>query len=364
MTTHSTGHGTPPGDEPATPAGPSGRSAATGASGLPEGTVLWKAHGTGNSFLLLDDPKGLVDVTPATVASLCDVSRGIGADGLIRCVRVDGRWFMDYRNADGSLAEMCGNGVRVFVDHLRRVGLVDLAEGEVLEVGTRGGVRTVRALGPRPVQVPGPVWERGAHEADAEGGAAAGGGTEQWYSVDMGLAVSSGVADVSVTVVGLEGTFEGIRVAMPNPHVVIDVRSRAALRDAVLPATDIHSAPEALRPVYDPDPEGGINLELVVDVSEPGAPVGHLLMRVLERGVGETRSCGTGCCAAAVASAARRGAAAPGTWIVEVPGGCVQVELGGGSPDGASVGSPVVSPPSGVTLSGPATPVAEIRSLS
>lgn len=355
MTTHSTEHGAPAGDAPATPTGPSGRSAATGGSALPGGTVLWKAHGTGNSFLLLDDPEGLVDVTPATVASLCDVSRGIGADGLIRCVRVDGRWFMDYRNADGSLAEMCGNGVRVFVDHLRRVGLVDLAEGEVLEVGTRGGTKRVRTLGPRPAQVPGPVWERGVTGSDGRDGPTGAapadtGGTEQWYSIDMGPAVTTGRADTSVTVVGLEGVFEGIRVAMPNPHVVIDVATREALCAAVLPTTDIHAAPAGLRPTYDPDPAGGINLELVVDVTEPGAQVGHLLMRVLERGVGETRSCGTGCCAAAVASAARRGAGAPGTWIVEVPGGSVRVDLG----EDAS---------SGVTLSGPATPVAEVRSV-
>ncbi|MGO3796185.1 MAG: diaminopimelate epimerase [Pauljensenia sp.] len=377
MTTHLETHGTATGEGPATLAGSAGGSAATGDSGLPAGTVLWKAHGTGNSFLLLDDPEGQMDVDPATVAALCDVSRGIGADGLIRCVRADGRWFMDYRNADGSLAEMCGNGVRVFVDHLQGVGLVDLGEDEVLEVGTRGGVKRVRALGPRPMQVPGPVWQRGAQRPLVEesavresgavsdspegagGWAGTGAGvgaapadtdaTEQWYSIDMGPAVSTGVPDMTVTVVGLEETFEGIRVAMPNPHVVVDVSSREALRDAVLPTTDIHLAPVGLRPAYHPDPASGINLELVVDVSEPGAEIGHLLMRVLERGVGETQSCGTGCCAAAVASAARRGAGAPRTWIVEVPGGSVRVDLG----EGSSL--------SGVTLSGPATPIAEAR---
>ena len=377
-------HGSASGEAPATPTDQLQGSGLPRDPDLPAGTVLWKAHGTQNSFLLVDDPEGLVDVSPATVATLCDVSRGIGADGLIRCVRVNGRWFMDYRNADGSLAEMCGNGVRVFVDHLRRVGLVDLAGGDVLEVGTRGGTKRVRALGPRPAQVPGPVWERGTpgRAAGEGGGVPAGGvpggpvatggvptgavpahtgGSEQWYAIDMGPAATTGVADTSVTVVGLEGVFEGIRVAMPNPHVVIDVASREALRDAVLPTTDIHAAPEGLRPTYDPDPAGGINLELVVDVTEPGAQVGHLLMRVLERGVGETRSCGTGCCAAAVASAARRGAGAPRTWIVEVPGGSVRVDLGEGTPSSGAGSSGAGQP--GVTLSGPATPIAEVRSV-
>jgi len=315
---------------PAAPPSSRVRGAGTTRFGLPAGTRLTKAHGTGNCFLLVDDPTGRLDISAASVAALCDVATGIGADGLIRCVRVDGRWFMDYRNADGSPAEMCGNGIRVLVDHLRRGGLADLAEGEALEVATRGGIRTVRALGPRPAQA---LGDKGA--------------TDQWYSVDMGPAVSSGATDMSVSVVGLEGTFDGIRVALPNPHVVIDVRSRGALRRAVLPTTDLRSASSGVRPVYDPDPAEGINLELVVDVTEAGAEVGHLLMRVLERGVGETLSCGTGCCAAAVAGALRRGSGAPRSWIVDVPGGRVHVEL-------------PTEPGGSVTLSGPAVEVAQI----
>ena len=317
--------------------------------GLSASTRLWKAHATGNSFVLADDEAREPDPPAALVAALCDVSRGIGADGYLGCVHRGGRWFMDYRNADGSIAEMCGNGIRAFVDHLRRVGLVDLAVGEEMRVGTRGGVRGVRALGPRPAQVPSPVWDRPAggptpHEGVPVDAVQV---PDEWYAVDMGPSLSSGVADTRVRVAGLEDTYEGIRVSMPNPHVVIDVGTRPALRRAVLPGVDARRAPALLRPAVTPDPPEGTNLELVVDVSEPGASTGHLLMRVLERGVGETRSCGTGCCAAAVAAAARRGEGAPTSWVVEVPGGAVQVDLPG-------------VPGGSVVLSGPATPVARI----
>lgn len=312
--------------------------------GLPAGTRLTKAHGTGNCFLLLDDPDGRLDIPASSVAALCAVSTGIGADGLIRCVREGGTWFMDYRNADGSIAEMCGNGIRVFVDHLRRTGLAPLETGEALPVRTRGGMRRVRVLGPGGI--------RGA-----------GGARGDWYSVDMGPAATSGVADMRVGVVGLRGAFDAIRVALPNPHAVIDVRTREALEAAVLPGADVLAAPAGLRPSYDPWPAEGVNLELTVDITEGRAgrgagpragghaEQGHLVMRVLERGVGETQSCGTGCCAAAVAAAIRRGGVergAPADWRVDVPGGTVGVRLPA-EPDGS------------VILSGPAVEIAEIR---
>src|SRR5919108_2575815 len=115
-----------------------------------------KGHGTENDFVILPDPGGSLDLTPAMVARLCDRRAGIGADGVLRVVRTkavlpgdgealpgdgEAEWFMDYRNADGSVAEMCGNGIRVFARYLVRHGL---AAGPEFTVATRSGPRLVR----------------------------------------------------------------------------------------------------------------------------------------------------------------------------------------------------------------------------
>src|SRR3954447_7045445 len=113
-----------------------------------------KGHGTGNDFVILPDPDGALALTPELVAALCDRHRGIGADGVLRVVRsakhpsaadlaAEAEWFMDYWNADGSIAEMCGNGVRVFTRYLVAN---DLAEpsADGLPIATRAGV--VRAV--------------------------------------------------------------------------------------------------------------------------------------------------------------------------------------------------------------------------
>lgn len=294
------------------------------------GLRLAKAHGTGNSFIVYADPEGTRDVEAAEVARLCSPAFGIGADGLMRATRVEGRWFMDYRNADGSIAEMCGNGIRVLVDHLRREGLVS---GPSVEVGTRGGVRTVEIL-------------------EGEDGYS--------YRVDMGPAASTCAESVLVRVPAVEGERGGIFVDMPNPHTVIALDSVQALESAILPTVDAALAPESMRPVLVPANPRGTNLELVVDLGDEdavGGRVGRIRMRVLERGVGETLSCGTGCCAAALATAIRRGEGAPSSWIVEIPGGRVRVDLPGVLE--WSGGAPRVTGAS-VMLSGPAIRVALI----
>ena len=281
-----------------------------------------KGHGTQNDFVLLDDRDALVDLSAGLVRGLTDRRAGVGGDGVIRVVASelvpegvealgqdpDARWFMDYRNADGSVAEMCGNGVRVFAAYLERLGLWDASAGELV-LGTRAGVRRVR-------RVPVP----------------AGVGDDVWYAVDMGpwhlpggpQAVRDG-ADAEVAVAGLEVARAGLSVDVGNPHVVL------ALQDEdELTAADLTRAP-----VVTPVPVNGTNVELVVPLGEheasDGSLVGRVRMRVHERGVGETRSCGTGACAAALAVRTWAGAGAPDVWLVDVPGGSVRVRV---LPDG------------------------------
>ena len=330
---------------------------------LPRRARLAKAHGCGNSFVVATDADDSHDPGAEEVRALCSQAFGIGADGFIRCVRSGGAWFMDYRNADGSKAEMCGNGVRVFVDHLRREGMVRLAPGESLDVLTRGGTRTVALVaeaGGGAAEGYGEgsgaagcgAAEDGAPDSAAHG-CAAGGGAQ--YRVDMGPASSPARETVKVSVPGIPGVLGGIWVDMPNPHTVVAVDSLAALEGAQLPAVDAARVAPQMRPAYEPVPREGTNLELVVDLTREGDEAGHLRMRVLERGVGETMACGTGCCAAAVATALRRGPGAPASWIVDVPGGRVRVDIDGVIDwDGPGLtGAPVF-------LTGPATRVAEI----
>src|ERR1700712_4726623 len=113
-----------------------------------------KGQGTGNDFVLFADPEGAITLSPEQIASLCDRNFGIGANGLIRAVKsahiAEGaaslaedeaaEWFMDYHNADGSPAEMCGNGIRVFVKYLLENGLATPETGPPLRGRTGGGV--------------------------------------------------------------------------------------------------------------------------------------------------------------------------------------------------------------------------------
>ena len=194
--------------------------------------------------------------------------------------------------------------------------------------------------------------EDGAPDSAAHGCAAEDGAQ---YRVDMGPASSPARETVKVSVPGIPGVLGGIWVDMPNPHTVVAVDSLAALEGAQLPAVDAARVAPQMRPAYEPEPRERTNLELVVDLTREGDEVGHLRMRVLERGVGETMACGTGCCAAAVATALRRGPGAPASWIVDVPGGRVRVDIDGVIDwDGPGLtGAPVF-------LTGPATRVAEI----
>jgi len=285
-----------------------------------------KGHGTENDFVILPDPDAELDLTPELVIRLCDRRAGIGADGVLRIVEVEvlaaaltesgpgafrasgsasdvltsaaatalaspaaiaeagapagetggrlaAQWFMDYRNADGSVAEMCGNGVRVFARYLIDHGL---AEGPRLAIETRAGTRHVSV------------------EPDGR------------ITVDMGPASVLGPGRASVG-----GTdCDGLRVSVGNPHL-------ACVVAAPLDGYDL-SAPPTFDPALFPD---GANVELVRLTGERSAQ-----MRVYERGSGPTRSCGTGAVAAAVAAAAATGER-DGTWAIRVPGGDLTVTL-------------------------------------
>lgn len=245
-----------------------------------------KGHGTGNDFVLLPDLDGSrygLRVDPGLASALCDRRRGIGGDGVIRVVRTGtagvpeapgAGWFMDYLNADGSVAEMCGNGIRVFVRYLLDEGLVT-DDGAPVAVGTRAGVLTV--------------------EPHADG----------TLTVDMGPA-RPGLSGqrVSSTHPGVVGA--GVAVALPNPHAVLPVASLDEVGR-------LESAPDVSPGSLFPD---GVNVEMVVRCATH-----HLALRVHERGVGETQSCGTGVCAAAWV-AMREDGSLPGTsYTVDVPGG-------------------------------------------
>jgi diaminopimelate epimerase len=264
----------------------------------PDLVIFAKGHGTQNDFVLLPDPDAGLALTAARVAALCDRRRGLGADGVLRITTAGaaatagvlerlpdgvgaGDWYMDYRNADGSTAQMCGNGVRVFAHYLRASGLESRDE---FVVGSLAG--------PRPV-----ILHRvGETNADV--------------TVDMGKANRLGAGEA---VIGGR-RFAGLAVDVGNPHLAC-VDPQLSLE--ALAALDV-GAPVQFDRAQFPD---GVNVEVLT------APVGgSVRMRVHERGVGETRSCGTGTVAAAVAALADAGADT-GTLTVRVPGGDVVVTI-------------------------------------
>ncbi len=259
-----------------------------------------KGHGTGNDFVLFADPDGEIDLSAAQVAAICDRHFGVGADGVLRAVRSrslpegaaalaedpDAEWFMDYRNADGSVAEMCGNGIRVFTRYLLDSGLATLESGRTLPIGTRNGVRDVQV-------------------------------SPTGFQADLGRWALDG-GEPLVRARDLPVARPGLGISVGNPHVVVALAS-----DEELDGADL-----SYIPVIEPAPVDGANVEFVV-AADPLVTdgVGHIRMRVHERGSGETLSCGTGAVAAALAIRHWAGAGAPHQWRVDVPGGTVGVRM-------------------------------------
>lgn len=277
-----------------------------------------KGHGTQNDFVLIADPNGEREISAEDVARICDRRAGIGGDGLIRVVRSEhvqdaaavlaehpgAEWFMDYRNADGSIAEMCGNGVRVFAEYLYREGHLadDQLTGSGVPLATRGGLKRVRRR-------PDGWWAVDMGEWDVPGGSSA---VERGHDADVHLP-------------GLDVSHPGLNLDLGNPHTVVMLTENESLDDL-----DLSRAP-----LVDPPPPHGTNVEVLSTLDahahgRGGDSVGRLRMRVHERGVGETRSCGTGACAAAAAAALWAGPLAPARWLIDVPGGQVEVRLGPG----------------------------------
>jgi diaminopimelate epimerase len=242
-----------------------------------------KGHGTENDFVLLPDHDGSWhgDLDPARVRALCDRRAGIGGDGVLRVIRTavwdpsqaaEAEWYMDYRNSDGSLSEMCGNGIRVFARHLVEEGLADPAQQ--IPVATRDGLKVLTVDG-------------------------------DLVTADMGM--PKVLAETTVAVE--DRSWPATHVDMGNPHAVAFIED---LADA---------GPLLAAPTHDPAvyPDG-VNVEFAVRRGER-----HVAMRVHERGSGETRSCGTGACAVMVASALLDETPRPVTYRVDVPGGTLHV---------------------------------------
>ncbi len=259
-----------------------------------------KGQGAGNDFVLFTDPDGEVELSRDQLALLSDRHFGVGADGVIRAVRSArlregaaalaensaAEWYMDYHNADGSAAEMCGNGIRVYAGYLLHAGLIDLPVGGTVAIGTRAGVRDVRR-------------------------------TPDGFEVDLGPWSLAG-GEPLVRAKNLQVARPGLGIDVGNPHVVVALAS-----DEELDSADL-----TYIPVLEPAAENGANVEFVVP-ADPliHAGVGRIRMRVHERGSGETLACGTGAAAAALAIRYWAGESAPSEWSVEVPGGELGVRM-------------------------------------
>jgi diaminopimelate epimerase len=285
--------------------------------------ALTKYHGLGNDFLVLVDPDGTTPINAGLARAVCDRHRGVGADGLIRVTRPggDGRpdgtatLGFELRNADGSRAEMSGNGMRCLAQAAVEAGLASYDQAVV--VATPAGPRSVT------------VWATDRSDVI-------------WARVDMGQASIDG-GDSDRCNVG----HGRLVVNMGNPHLVILGPDPATV------------AVDRLGPELERAVPGGRNIEFVA--LGPGPD--EITLRVWERGVGETEACGTGACAAAVAvfhwgRTGRRvtvhqpgGDAdvelrADGTVVLAGPSqriAACQVEIGPAGPDAAAAAGPAAS---------------------
>jgi diaminopimelate epimerase len=255
-----------------------------------------KMHGTLNDFVLFHDAIGAVHLTPEQVAHICDRHAGVGADGVI-VVRPSGvaDFFMDYINSDGSLAEMCGNGIRCLAKYAYDNSLTDKT---TLAVETRAGVKIVELF-------------------------AGSDGMIEHVRVDMGAPIFD--PDLIPARVRWNGTpvkdhvieahdrkLKATILSMGNPHCVI------FLDEDPSPFPGRYGASLETHPLF----PARVNVEFVQVLDR-----GRLKMRVWERGSGETYSCGTGACASAVAGSVR--GVVDSRVVVELLGGDLDIQWEG-----------------------------------
>lgn len=233
-------------------------------------------HGTENDFVLIFDPEEKLSIAPDQVKRICDRKSGVGADGVIRISQREKKWFMDYRNSDGSIAEMCGNGIRVMARYLVDHGHQSAG---IFPIATRDGNKFLK------------VPEQGD------------------ISVNLGQ-----VSEVPGEVEAIQNghTFRGFNIDVGNPHAVVFVES----------IDHVGSLSEPPRVEPESEYPDGVNVEFVEELDN-----GELRMRVHERGSGETRSCGTGTCAVALAATIKAGKRPPITWVIHAPGGRLVVDI-------------------------------------
>ena len=252
-----------------------------------------KWHGIGNDFVMVADPHNQVSLEPEQVKRICDRRFGVGADGVIRVTfDTDVDLVMDYRNSDGTLGEMCGNGIRCLALFAKEEGLVHKDE---LRVKTGAGIKTVTILGDGRVRVDmgAPIFEPAKVPVKWDGPDA----------LHTKLEIEPEVIEATVLSIG-------------NPHAVLFVDDPVSA-----PVTSLGPVIEKL----DVFPNGA-NVEWA-RVDSPD----HVTMTVWERGSGRTLACGTGACAVAVAARLVRDADEKIT--VSLPGGDLEVEWSGSLDD-------------------------------
>ncbi|MCH4161038.1 MAG: diaminopimelate epimerase [Bifidobacterium sp.] len=300
--------------------------------------AVYKAHGTGNDFVVYADPQGKYEPSDDEVIRLTDRHMGIGGDGLLRITHPqfvsdlsedelrslqesDAIWFMDYRNADGSLAQMCGNGTRVSALYIQEF-LQDMKQNDIgsgtngptavenapacLKLGTRAGIKTLTPL----------------PDDDLLG--------QHVFRVDMGQWRIGPLMEHVVSIPGTSGSARGTYVNMGNPHIVCLIEDGSAnfvtaLEQSHATLPDLAALDLSRKPVVTPALEEGQNVEFVrIESADSAHDTGSATMRVHERGVGETLSCGTGLCATGVTLRALTGIS---HWTIRVRGGLLNVDV-------------------------------------